>query len=63
MHNTFNAIQKRFIRMSPEEYLKKREEQPSSIMRVNIVPPSMTDDDDYGSFVVEVSNPAYEVDL
>lgn len=63
MPNTYPALQKRYIRMSPEDYLKKREKEPSSIRWAAIIPPSMTDEDDYGSFMVELASPTYEVDL
>lgn len=61
--NTFTAKQKRFIRMSPEDYLKKRKEDPASIKSAKIVPPSLNGNDDYGSFLVEVSRPIYEIEL
>lgn len=61
--NTFNANPKRFVRMSPEDYLKKRKDDPASIKAARIVPPSMDDKDDYGSFIVEMTQPRYEVEL
>lgn len=63
MTDVFNARRKRFVRMSPEDYLKQREQDPASIRRAVIVPPSLENDNDYGGFVVEVTQPVYEVEL
>lgn len=63
MPEIFNARRKRFVRMSPEDYLKQREHDPESIRCAIIVPPSLENDNDYGGFMVEVTQPAYEVEL
>lgn len=63
MTEVFNAQRRRFVRLSPEDYLKKREQDPASIRRAIIVPPSLANDHDYGAFLVEVTQPIYEVDI
>ena len=62
MNTLFNAKRQDFERLSPEDYLARRKDQPSSLKRARIVPPSLDDDDDYGSFIIESSVPRYEVD-
>lgn len=59
---TFNARLVRRERLTPEEYLNRRAKDPKSLKRVRIIPPSLTDDDDYGSFEIEKDTPLYEVE-
>ncbi len=51
------------VRMTPEAYLKARQEDPRSLLGASIIPPSLDDDDDYGSLVIQIKEPRYEVEL
>lgn len=63
MAKTFQARSVTTERLTLEEFMERRTQQPQTIKRARIVPPSLTDDDDYGSFVVELKTPRYEVEL
>ena len=51
------------VRMSPEQFLKAKQANPSINLRAKIIPPSLDDDDDYGCLEVEMKSLRYEVEL
>lgn len=63
MSDLFEARRTETERISAQEYLSRRAKNPRSVRNARIVPPSLDDDDDYGSFIIERRAPLYEVDL
>ena len=59
MGTTYNASQVRWYRLSAEDFLKKRKSLLAESAEIKIAPPSLSDDNDYGSFLVKIEKPAY----